>query len=231
MSKLVLSPAEIWRSHYPGYVNDDHWEGAPLAAGGRITSPFGIFRPRYGTHHSGIDLAAPGGSAIRAPEAGEVVWANGGPGGFYNENHALGVFIILRHVNGWETLYAHMENDSIVHLTGEQVGRGEPIGRVGMTGNTTGFHVHFMVTDAPRSMQSGNPHLRNPEPYLRKTVPLVEGSESPTDRVSRQDLGLRAYIGLGNVKVVGLPVEYRRGYEWANYRVSTLLGRVTDDEG
>ena len=87
-----------------------------------------------------------------------------------------------------------------------------------------------MVADAPRSMRSGNPHLRNPEAYLRKTVPLPEGSTSPTDRTAREDLGVRAFVGLNNIKIEGLPVEYRRGYEWSNYRVSLLHGRVTDDD-
>ncbi len=231
-SKLVLSPAEIWRDWYGAlYVNNDHWEGVPLAAGGRITSPFGIYRPRWGTTHSGIDLGAPLGSAVMAPEAGEVVWANGGPGGFYNENHALGVFIILRHINGWETLYAHMENDSIVHLTGEQVERGATIGRVGVTGNTTGPHVHFMVADQPRSLTSGNPHLRNPEAYLRKTVPMAEGSDSPVTREAEVAAGVGLVVGLNDTQFTTLPVEHRNGYEWHNYIVSRLQGRVTDDDG
>ena len=120
MSKLVISPAEIWRDWYPDRTNEDHWEGAPLSAGGRITSPFGVFRSRYGTYHSGIDLAAPLGSPLVAPEAGEVVYAHGGQGGFYNDSHALGVFLILRHVNGWETLYAHMQHGAHALLRGGQ---------------------------------------------------------------------------------------------------------------
>ncbi len=230
MSKIVLAPVEIWRDWYGAELaNNDHWEGAPVT--GRITSPFGVFRPRYGTYHSGIDLASPLGSPIIAPEGGEVVYSHGGPGGFFDANRSLGVFLILRHVNGWETLYAHMEQNSIVHLVGERVERGEPLGKIGVTGNTTGPHVHFMVADAPRSMSSGNPHLRNPEAYLRKTVPLPEGSTSPTAGRVAEDIGVRAITGLNNIQIEGQPVEYRRGFEWAVYRVSLLHGRVTDDDG
>ncbi len=123
---------------------------APLewpVPGGYMSQPFGctgfIYEPRYGScphFHSGIDIAAPEGSRIVAAAAGTVIFAgwkaNGG-----------GYQVWVSDGNDLYTGYHHMS--SVAVHAGEQVARGQFIGRVGMTGNATGPHCHFMVTIGP----------------------------------------------------------------------------------
>jgi lipoprotein NlpD len=100
--------------------------------GGTLTSRFG---PRDGTLHDGIDVAAPKGSPVLAADAGEVLWVGAQRG--------YGNLVILRHVDGLLTLYAH--NDEQLVSAGDRVRRGQAIARVGETGRATGPHVHFEV--------------------------------------------------------------------------------------
>ena len=85
--------------------------------------------------HSGIDIAAPNGTPIKAPAAGEVIY-NGWLRGY-------GRVVVLDHGRGYSTLYAHL-SASLVN-EGQVVKSGATIARVGKTGNTTGYHLHFEV--------------------------------------------------------------------------------------
>lgn len=99
-------------------------------------------------HHTGLDFAAAPGTPVFSALAGRVVEA--GWGGAYG-NH-----IIVRHDNGVETLYAHL--NSIAVAKGDRVLRGERIGGVGSTGNSSGPHLHFEV------LKNGD--QRDPQDYL-----------------------------------------------------------------
>jgi murein DD-endopeptidase MepM/ murein hydrolase activator NlpD len=108
---------------------------SPLARA-RVTSGFGErIHPLLGglRMHSGIDLAAPYGSPIMATSDG-IVESAGWTGGY-------GLAVRLRHAGGIETLYGHM---SALHVaSGQAVRRGEVIGYVGSTGQSTGPHLHY----------------------------------------------------------------------------------------
>ncbi|NMB96670.1 MAG: M23 family metallopeptidase [Clostridiaceae bacterium] len=99
---------------------------------GAITSRFG---QRWSSHHSGIDIAVPRGTSIKAADGGAVIFA-GWSGGY-------GKLIKIDHENGYITYYAHC--DTITVKKGQRVARGETIGKVGSTGNATGPHLHFEV--------------------------------------------------------------------------------------
>ena len=106
---------------------------------GRISSGFGWRRNPFGGRnsewHSGVDIPARTGTAIRAAGGGVVVfsgWRNG-----------YGNTIIIDHGSGIRTLYAH--NSRNLAAVGQQVARGDTIAHVGTTGRTTGAHLHYEV--------------------------------------------------------------------------------------
>jgi len=106
----------------------------PWPVSGPVSSPFGereIFGHRE--FHTGVDIAAPLGTPIRAPLAGRVVFA--GPLGTY------GLAVILDHGDGFSTLYAHAEQLQVA--PGGTVTAGQTLALVGATGDATGPHVHF----------------------------------------------------------------------------------------
>lgn len=85
--------------------------------------------------HNGVDYVAPIGSRIKATADGVVDFA-GVQSGYGN-------VVILRHQNKYTTLYAHMQGFAPGIRKGARVQQGEVIGAVGMTGMTTGPHVHY----------------------------------------------------------------------------------------
>lgn len=99
---------------------------------GRITSGFG---PRWGRWHAGIDVAAPQGTQVRAAEGGRVT-SVGWLGGY-------GRTVMIDHGGDLKTLYGHLS--TVYVRTGQTVLRGEVVGLVGSTGNSTGPHLHFEV--------------------------------------------------------------------------------------
>lgn len=113
-------------------------------SGARLTSPFGM---RRGRMHRGIDLAAPGGTPIRAVYSGTVDYAGWKSG--------YGLVVILDH-GDFRTLYAH--NSENLVQKGETVINGQAIAKVGKTGNATGNHLHFELEIQGQKI--------NPLPYL-----------------------------------------------------------------
>lgn len=120
----------------------------------RITSPFGPRRhPIFGVRsmHSGIDLAAPRGTAIKASEGGLVIYA-----GWYG---GYGRVVIVDHSKGYTTLYAHL--DRIAVNVGDRISQGKTVGYEGATGYATGPHLHFEIRS------NGKP--QNPVYYLKES--------------------------------------------------------------
>jgi murein DD-endopeptidase MepM/ murein hydrolase activator NlpD len=108
--------------------------GWPINAA--VGSRFGYrVHPIFGTKklHTGIDLSADAGTAIKAAEAGRVIMARTWGG--------YGRTVVIDHEGGLSTLYAHQS--SILVSEGQRVGRGDVIGYVGCTGYCTGPHLHF----------------------------------------------------------------------------------------
>ena len=119
---------------------------------GRISSSFGWRKSPFGKRrvfHSGLDIAAPRGTAIKAPANGTVVHS-GWMGGY-------GRTIVLSHSKGLTTLYGHCSK--LLVRKGAKISRGQTIALVGSTGRSTGNHLHFEVR------VGGKP--RNPLQYLR----------------------------------------------------------------
>lgn len=111
---------------------------------GTLTSAYG---ERRGRPHDGIDVGAPRGTTIHAAEAGKIVYAGDDLG-------AYGRVVVVKHVGSWATVYAH--NDANLVEEGDFVEKGDPIARVGRTGNATAPHLHFEVrrSNRPRDPQA-----------------------------------------------------------------------------
>jgi murein DD-endopeptidase MepM/ murein hydrolase activator NlpD len=107
-----------------------------------ITSPFGM-RLHPVLHirklHDGTDFRAPCGTPIYASAAGQVVWATG-RGGYGNQ-------VMLDHgaINGDSVMTSYSHLSSFAVSRGQQVAKGQLVGRAGTTGYSTGCHLHFMV--------------------------------------------------------------------------------------
>jgi murein DD-endopeptidase MepM/ murein hydrolase activator NlpD len=105
----------------------------------RVTSGFthARFHPilRSWTAHKGVDYAAPMGTRIKATADGVVEFAG--------VQNGYGNVVILRHQSKYTTLYAHMQGFAGGIQKGARVAQGDVIGYIGMTGLTTGPHVHY----------------------------------------------------------------------------------------
>ena len=99
--------------------------------------------------HNGLDMAAPGGTAILAAYDGDVV------GAAYN--NSMGNYIMIDHGSGLYTIYMHCS--ALYVSKGQSVTKGQKIAAVGSTGRSTGNHLHFSVR------QNGN--YVNPWNYLK----------------------------------------------------------------
>lgn len=110
---------------------------------GTITSPFGWRSNPFGggpEFHQGLDIAAPSGTTVTAAAGGTVIMAQW-YGGYGN-------YILIDHGGGYSTGYGHLS--AIYVSTGQSVQRGQAIGAVGSTGQSTGPHLHFEVRIAGR---------------------------------------------------------------------------------
>lgn len=99
---------------------------------GQISSRYG-WRTR--DFHSGLDIESPVGTPIAAADAGTVVFAD--------HYGSYGNLVKIDHGGGLETYYAHLQAFAVD--VGDKITRGQMIGTVGMTGRTSGPHVHFEV--------------------------------------------------------------------------------------
>lgn len=122
--EVVVRPRAVSRPAGPAQVTRT----------GKLAWPVGgLITQYYWGGHKGVDIAAPYGTGIAAPEGGTVLstgWVAVG-----------GIHVRVRHDSGLVTGYYHM---SAVHVAvGQRVNKGEIVGAVGLTGVTTGPHVHW----------------------------------------------------------------------------------------
>jgi LysM repeat protein len=111
--------------------------------GGRVDPFTGDYRV-----HNGVDIKAPFNALVAAAADGRVVEA-GWKGGY-------GKSVVINHKDGYRTLYGHL--NVILVKAGQDVKQHQYIGKVGMTGRTTGAHLHFTIWR--------NGKLRDPLQYL-----------------------------------------------------------------
>ncbi len=139
---------EVKTEGFASRIDADHFRDGfdwPLE-GFRVTSRWGSQRVLNGTParpHYGIDLAAPQGTVIRAPAAGRVTLAEPGL-------HFEGGLVLIDHGQGLITAYLHQSRLEVE--AGQEIRRGDPIGRVGMTGRATGPHLCWRMKWRDRNL-------------------------------------------------------------------------------
>ncbi len=109
----------------------------------------GYGRKENGLHNDGINIAAPRGASVRAAENGVVAYVG-------NELRGFGNLILVKHAGGWVTAYAH--NQDLLVQRGQVVTRGQPIARIGSSGNVATPQLHFEIRKGTSSV--------NPTHYL-----------------------------------------------------------------
>ena len=105
----------------------------PLEGAHHVTSSYGT---RHWKFHHGTDIRVKIGDPVRAVFDGVVRMAK------YNR-HGYGNYVVVRHANGLETLYGHLNERSV--QVGDEVRAGQTIGKAGNTGRSSGPHLHFEV--------------------------------------------------------------------------------------
>ncbi|ASP39971.1 peptidase M23 [Bacterioplanes sanyensis] len=126
---------------YTSFNNNttEHWPEFRWPLHGRVSSPFGLrrfFNDQPRRPHSGIDIAAPTGTAVKAPATGTVVLT----GDFYFNGNS----VFIDHGQGLISMMCHLSRIDVKE--GDVVEIGTTIGAVGATGRATGPHLHWTVS-------------------------------------------------------------------------------------
>lgn len=131
---LAIKNARKTDSPLKGFYSDWQW---PVT--GRISGVYGSQRVLNGkpkTPHSGVDVAAPQGTAVAAPAAGVVTLTN-------DDMYYSGGTVLIDHGHGVNSSYSHLSKIDV--KVGDVLKQGDKLGEVGMTGRATGPHLHWRV--------------------------------------------------------------------------------------
>lgn len=139
--QILIVPEGVKPEEAPKFVRPRFIATGPVTiTGGGFTWPLrGPINQGYAWYHKGIDIGAPVGSPVVSANSGRVseVYNSGWNGGY-------GVHVIIAGDNGYTTLYSHLSGTNV--SPGDAVAAGQTlIGWVGVTGRTTGSHLHFEI--------------------------------------------------------------------------------------
>lgn len=130
--EIITPSTAVVRRRHGAEIRKDRRRGFIWPIRGQLTSRFG---PRSKSFHDGIDIAASIGTPIRASNSGRVIYSD--------ELRGYGNLIIVRHLDGYASVYAH--NRRNLAREGQRITKGQIIGEVGSTGRVTGPHLHFEI--------------------------------------------------------------------------------------
>jgi len=131
----AIAPSNgAWMTPSQGYLSQGFGQTGLWYEPARVYD--GVYYPHF---HDGLDIASEMYSPVVAAAPGRVVWVGHLPDG--------AMVVLIAHIGGLVSLYAHLD-DAIAPprvVAGDEVQQGQIIGAIGMTGLTTGPHVHFVV--------------------------------------------------------------------------------------
>jgi murein DD-endopeptidase MepM/ murein hydrolase activator NlpD len=134
-----MSHLELDMRAYEAVLRERGFTPSIWPVDGRLDSGFGARRNPFGGNssefHEGQDIKVPWGTSVVAGAKGKVT--------FVGWQHGYGQLVVIDHGGGLTTRYGHLSEIDVA--LGQQVGRGEFIGRVGSTGRSTGPHLHYEI--------------------------------------------------------------------------------------
>ncbi len=139
--EVIIVPGGVPPAEAPKVVRQQYFATGPvsISAGGFAWPVHGLVTQGFSWYHTANDIAAPYGTPIAASSNGVVseVFTSGYNGGY-------GTHVLILGDNGYTTLYAHMSGVNV--SVGQRVAAGSTVvGWIGLTGRTTGPHVHFEI--------------------------------------------------------------------------------------
>ncbi len=142
VGQTVIVPEGVQPQAQPTYIARRTFipSGPVVVSGAGFTWPVrGTMNQYYAWYHKAIDIGAPVGTPVVAAQSGTVSYAIAG-----GWNYGYGTHVIITGDNGYQTLYAHLSGLNV--SSGQNVVAGSTVvGWVGLTGRTTGAHLHFEV--------------------------------------------------------------------------------------
>jgi hypothetical protein len=124
----------------------------------------------YAHYHNGIDMAAPLGTTVTAAASGTVTIAGKESDG--------AIIVKIKHDDGYSTLYGHLD-PSLSVVVGQHVEAGQALGKIGLTGVTTGPHLHFGLYNSAGTAVDPAPYLSSgylPDPATLMAPTGVDGA-------------------------------------------------------
>lgn len=194
---IPLSEAEL-RVRYGKLIGRNLDFAYPLTTPAPVTSLFGWrIHPISGSSrfHRGIDLGAPYGTPVVAAKTGRVEMAG--------DMSGYGLTVMLRHTTSQQTLYAHLSQ--IYVKPGEMVKKGQLLGLVGSTGNSTGPHLHFEL----HQLTSEGWTALDPAIVLNSAIALAQNPSVPTltrGKPQAFNLALSGLLDINAPAVVEFPL-------------------------
>lgn len=140
--------------------------------------------------HNGIDLVGTGYTLdyIVAHSAGTVVAVRSNYKTTDTTGVSYGNYVLIKHNNGYYTLYAHIKYGSVKVKVGDKVSKGQTIGYMGATGRATGAHLHFEV-------RNKNNVMIDPTKYINADLPNTTSSSSSSNSGYTGVITYQAYTG------------------------------------
>ena len=153
-------------------------------------------------NHNGIDLVSHNGKNTTTDEivaiADGVVIATG-------YSSSAGYYVKLKHDNNYITVYYHLKKGTTKVKNNQKVGKGQILGYMGSTGNSTGAHLHFGINDGENSV--------DPLPYLEGTKTF----EKESDKIEEDGIWGMATTKKAQ-KVFGTPIDGKVSNQYAKYK-------------